>query len=270
MHGLGNDFIVTDNRDERISETQAATLAKKLCERRFSIGADGLVLLSNSKIADLRMRIFNPDGSEAQMCGNGLRCFAKYAYENDIVRKSEFSVETGAGVRQVWLIIQKEAVHAVRVDMGVPSWDRSALPMLGEGTCINENLRVGKENYKVTCLSMGNPHCVIFVENVDAFRVERVGPKIENHKVFPERTNVGFAQILSMSELKLRVWERGAGETLACGTGASAAAVAANRLRIASPRVKVYLRGGELQIDVANRVLMNGPAEKVFEGKLFH
>jgi len=269
MHGLGNDFIVVDNRNGTISEAEAAGLAARLCERRLSVGADGLLLLSNSAVADVKMRIFNADGSEAEMCGNGIRCFAKYCYENGITRKKELAVETLAGVKQVWLTVENESVEAVKVDMGTPLWERSKIPMQGQGTCINEDLRVDEESYKVTCLSMGNPHCVIFVENVDKFPVEHVGPLIENHEAFPKRTNVEFVQVLSKNELRARVWERGCGETLACGTGACAAAVAANRLAKVGNKVKIHLAGGDLQVDIKEHVFMTGPVEKVFEGKLF-
>jgi len=268
MHGLGNDFIVIDNRDGKISEAEAAGSARTLCERHLSVGADGLLLLSNSEIADARMRTFNADGSEAEMCGNGVRCFAKYIYENGIVKKKELSVETLAGLKNVWLTVQNEAVEAVKVDMGTPDWERSKIPMLGQGTCINQDLRVDEENYKVTCLSMGNPHCVIFVENVDECPVEYIGQLVENNEAFPKRTNVEFVQVLGKNELKVRVWERGCGETMACGTGACASAVAANRLGDVGGRVKVHLRGGDLELDVGERVFMTGPAEKVFEGKL--
>ena len=269
MHGLGNDFIVVDNRDGRVGDAEAAGLARKLCERRLSVGADGLLFLSNSAVADARMRTFNADGSEAEMCGNGVRCFAKYIYENGIVKKKELAVETLAGVKQVWLTVEGDAVKAVKVDMGMPGWERNKIPMLGEGICVNADLYVDEENYKVTCLSIGNPHCVVFVENVDEFPVEYIGPIIENNEAFPKRTNVEFAQVSGRNDLKVRVWERGCGETLACGTGACAAAVAAHRIGMVNPRVRVNLLGGELQIEVANRVFMKGPAEKVFEGKLF-
>ena len=209
MHGLGNDYIVIDNRDERIRVKQAADLAKRLCQRRFSVGADGLLLISNSKMAEAKLRIFNADGSEAEMCGNGIRCFAKYCYENAIVPKQEFTVETLSGLKHVWLTLNGKEVTAVKVDMGAPNWARSSLPMGGQGTCINENLNVNDETFKVTCLSMGNPHCVIFVDEVDDFPVEQIGPKLENNKAFPKRTNVGFVQILNQNELKVRVWERG-------------------------------------------------------------
>ena len=269
MHGLGNDYIVIDNRDMRISST-AAGLAKRLCERRFSVGADGLLLVEESKTADAKMRILNSDGSEAEMCGNGIRCFAKYCYENGIVKKKELTVETISGIKNVWLTLKGDQVNAIKVDMGEPNWERSALPMVGQGTWINEPLEVNGEAFRVTCLSMGNPHCVLFVENVDNFPVEKLGPKIENHKAFPKRTNADFVQIVSNEELKLRVWERGCGETLACGTGTSASVAAANRLGKIGDRVTVHLLGGRLHVEVlAGKMFLSGAAEKVFEGKLF-
>ncbi len=268
MNGLGNDYVVIDNRDETIRDEEAPKLAKKLCERRRSVGADGLLLVVNSKIADVKMRIFNADGSEAEMCGNGIRCFSRYCYENKIVSKEEFDVETLAGTKRVWLNLNAEVI-SVKVDMGKPNWNRQALPMVGEGTCINEDLEIDGEPYKITCLSIGNPHCVIFVDNVQEFPVEYIGPLIENHEVFPRRVNVEFAQVLNKKEVKLRVWERGCGETLACGTGACAVAVAANKLGMVGNKVTVHLLGGDLQIEVGERVLMTGAAEKVFEGRLF-
>jgi diaminopimelate epimerase len=269
MHGLGNDYIVIDNRNEKISDTEAAKLAQKLCERRFSVGADGLLLVSNSSLANVKMRIFNADGSEAEMCGNGIRCFAKYCYENNIAKKNELTVETLADIKRTWLTVENDSVKSVMVDMGTPTLDRSEIPMLGRGTCVNENLQINGEQYKVTCLSVGNPHCVIFVDALDDFPVERAGPKIENHSLFPKRTNVGFAQVLNRSELKVRVWERGCGETQACGTGACAAVAAGNLLRKVGDKVRVHLLGGDLEVEYAERLLLSGPAEKVFEGKLF-
>jgi len=269
MHGLGNDYVLIDNRDEKIGETEAVKLAKKLCERKFSVGADGLLLVSNSSVADVKMRIFNADGSEAEMCGNGIRCFAKYCYENEVVKKDQFNVETMAGEKHVWLTVKNKEVKTVKVDMGIPNWDRSALPMVGKGPCVNEDLELDEEYYKITCLSVGNPHCIIFVENVDEFPVEYIGPIIENLENFPKRTNVGFVQVLNKNELRLRVWERGCGETFACGTGACAAAAAANKLSKVGSKVTVHLLGGVLQVDIAEHLFMSGAAEKIFEGKLF-
>lgn len=269
MHGSGNDYIVFDNRDEKISDKNVVELAKRLCERRFSVGADGLLLVYNSKVADARMRMFNADGSEAEMCGNGIRCFAKYCYENNIVNKKAFQVETLSGIKHVWLHVKDDKVETVKVDMGAPDWQRSSLPMTGQGICINENLKVNGETFKVTCLSMGNPHCVIFVDCVDCFPVEEIGEAIENLKAFPNRVNVGFAEVLNEKELNLRVWERGCGETLACGTGTSAAVAAANKLGKVGANVTVHVLGGDLKVEVADTLLLTGPAEKVFKGELF-
>jgi len=269
MHGLGNDYIVIDNRADKIKDQKANQLAKRLCERRFSVGADGLLLVSNSDLADVKMRIFNSDGSEAEMCGNGIRCFAKYCYENGIVNKPELDVETLAGIKHVWLTFKNDEVQAVRVDLGAPNWQRNSLPMMGQGTCINEHLEVDGQPYKVTCLSIGNPHCVIFVDNVDDFPVDCVGPLVEHHPVFPKRTNVGFVQVQNCNELKVRVWERGCGETLACGTGTCAAVAAANKLGKVSAKVTAHVLGGDLQVIVGDSIFLSGAAEKVFEGTLF-
>ncbi len=269
MHGLGNDYVVIDNRPMNLTTADAAGLARKLCERRFSVGADGLLLVEASSVADVKMRIFNADGSEAEMCGNGIRCFAKYCYENNITRKKELTVETLAGVKQTWLTVNGNVVTSVRVDMGAPTLERTRIPMVGTGTCVNEDLHVNGEKYKATCLSVGNPHCVIFVDNVDDFPVQQIGSKIENHKWFPNRTNVEFAQVLNRNELRLRVWERGCGETLACGTGACATVAAGNILEKVGNKVTVHLLGGDLEVEYAERLSLSGTAEKVFEGKLF-
>ncbi|MCL2172333.1 MAG: diaminopimelate epimerase [Candidatus Bathyarchaeota archaeon] len=271
MHGLGNDYIVIDNRDEKICDKTASALAKKLCTRRFSIGADGLLLVCNSKVADVKMRIFNSDGSEAEMCGNGIRCFSKYCYETGISKKSEFQVETLSGVKNIWLSLNvNDDVVSVKVDMGIPNWNCRSLSMNGMDTCINYNLAVDKENCNVTCLSMGNPHCVMFVENVDKTPVERVGPLVENHPIFSNRANVGFVQVISENEIKVRVWERGCGETLACGTGICAAVAVANKLGKVGNNVFVHVLGGDLQVEIGkNSLFLSGAAEKVYHGMMF-
>lgn len=269
MHGLGNDYIVIDNRDGKIDDKHSAKLAKRLCDRRFSVGADGLLLVSNSNVADVKMRIFNADGSEAEMCGNGIRCFSKYCSENGIAKGDEFSVETLSGIKHVWLKLKGREVNSVKVDMGAPNWERSSIPMKGKGTCIDADLDVDGECFKVTCLSMGNPHCVIFVDCIDCVPVEEIGSKIENHKSFPKRTNVGFVEVLSEKELNVRVWERGCGETLACGTGTCAAVAAANKLGKVGSKVTVHVLGGDLQVEVGETVFLTGEAEKVYEGTLF-
>lgn len=268
MHGLGNDYIVIDNRDGAIKEGGVSALAKKLCRRRFSVGADGLLLLSNSKKGDVKMRIFNADGSEAEMCGNGIRCLAKYCYENRIVAKKEFVVETMAGLKPVQLTLEGGEVKNVRISMGKPIFERSKIPMRGEGKCVDEPLKVDGREFRMTCLSVGNPHCVIFVDDVENFPVQDIGPLIERHELFPKRVNVEFAQVLNRREVRVRVWERGVGETLACGTGACASAVACNILGKCGGKVVVHLLGGDLTVEYAEDILMTGPAEKVFEGTL--
>ena len=269
MHGLGNDYILIDNRDGKLDGKDLGKVAKNLCRRRFSVGADGLLLLYDSSVADVKMRIFNADGSEAEMCGNGIRCLAKYCFENNVTDKTELRIETLAGIKTVWLNVEDGTVRSVTVNMGSPILERRMIPMAGEGKCIDEELEVEGEKFKITCLSVGNPHCVIFMDNVDAFPVEKIGPKIENHPAFPNRTNVEFAQLIRNNEMKIRVWERGVGETLACGTGACAAVVAANLTGKASGKCIVHLRGGDLNIEyMNNRILMRGAAEKSFEGIL--
>jgi len=267
MHGLGNDYIVIDNMDGVFDGINPNRAAEILCRRRFSVGADGMLLVCRSSIADVKMRIFNADGSEAEMCGNGIRCLAKYCFENRIVSKAEMKIETLAGIKIVRLRTESGSVKSVTVDMGSPILERKMIPMIGSGRCIDEELDLNGETFRVTCLSVGNPHCVIFIDDVERFPVERYGPKIENHPAFPKRTNVEFAEVLNEEELKVRVWERGVGETLACGTGACASVVAARLTGRASGKCIVHLRGGDLKVEFdGNRILMSGAAEKVFEG----
>ncbi|MEM1582471.1 MAG: diaminopimelate epimerase [Candidatus Bathyarchaeia archaeon] len=268
MHGLGNDYIVIDNRGGKLNDDAISLLARKLCRRRFSVGADGLLLLYNSVAADVKMRIFNADGSEAEMCGNGIRCLAKYCYENGIVNKREINVETLAGIKSVWLEIVDGRVRSATVDMGSPLFERGKIPVVGGGKFIDEDIKVDDALFRATCLSVGNPHCVIFVNEVEGFPVEYYGPKIENHSMFPRRINVEFVQVLRKDLLKVRVWERGVGETLACGTGACASVVAGSILGKVDRECTVQLLGGELKIRYAenDRVFMTGPAEKVYSG----
>ncbi|MEM3608776.1 MAG: diaminopimelate epimerase [Candidatus Bathyarchaeia archaeon] len=267
MHGLGNDYIVVDNRDNKIRDEELSVLAKRLCERRFGVGADGLLLACKSTVADAKMRIFNPDGTEAEMCGNGIRCLAKFCFENKIAKKNPINVETLAGVKETSLNIQNGEVKSVRVDMGKPQFEREKIPMRGKGTFINQPISLNGKEVRATSLSLGNPHCIIFVDKVDGYPVSDVGPKIERHKLFPNRTNVEFVQIISKKEIRVRTWERGVGETLACGTGACASVVAANLLGKIGERATVHLLGGDLKVEYLNgTVFMDGPAEKVFEG----
>jgi diaminopimelate epimerase len=267
MHGLGNDYIVVDNRDKKIRDEELPALAKWLCERRFGVGADGLLLACKSMVADVKMRIFNPDGTEAEMCGNGIRCLAKFCFENKIAKKEFMSVETLAGIKETWLHIENGEVKSVRVNMGKPQFEKKEIPMHGKGTFVNQLLNVDGEEVRATSLSLGNPHCVVFVDKVDSYPVSNVGPKIERHKLFPNRTNVEFVQIISKKEIRVRTWERGVGETLACGTGACASMVATNILGKIGERATVHLLGGDLKVEYLNgTVFMDGPAKKVFEG----
>jgi diaminopimelate epimerase len=268
MHGIGNDYILIDNRQGILIEEELPVLAQKTCQRRFSIGADGLLLLSTSKRADVQMRIFNSDGSEAEMCGNGIRCLAKFCYDSGVVEKQEFVIETLSGLKRVWLAVRDGKVVRVSTNMGKPLFQREEIPMRGVGKCIDEPITIDEYDLQMTCLSVGNPHCVIFVDAVNEFPVQRIGSQIEHNDLFPNRVNVEFAQIVSSSEMQVRVWERGVGETLACGTGACAAVVAGNLLGKSSGEILVHLLGGDLTIKYGESVLMTGPAEKVFEGTL--
>ncbi len=272
MHGLGNDFIMVNNLEEKLPEARLPELAARWCDRHFGVGADGLILVDPSKVANFRMRIFNPDGSEPQMCGNGIRCFAKYVYDRRLHPEPFVKVETLAGVMGLKLTVAARRVESVRVDMGEPVLERKLIPLRGDGASpvVGEKLQAAGRKFDITCVSMGNPHCVIFVENVAAFPVEKIGPEIETHKTFPQRTNVEFIEVINRDTLKMRVWERGAGITLACGTGACAAAVASALNQHTGRSVTVKLPGGDLFIEWNghNHVYMTGPAEEVFEGEL--
>jgi len=267
MHGLGNDYIVIDNRSGELREEELPSLAVRLCKRRFGVGADGLLLVYPSYKADVKMRIFNMDGSEAEMCGNGIRCLAKYCYENGLVRKTFLSVETLDGIKSLYLKVENDTVKSVRVNMGSPSFEAERIPIKWNGAFINKPIIIGEETVKATALSVGNPHCVVFVDDVEGYPVVNIGQKLEKHKLFPKRTNVEFVQVVSRDKLKVRVWERGVGETLACGTGACASFAAAKILGRVDEAVTVELLGGKLSVEYCGGVIfMEGPAEKVFEG----
>jgi diaminopimelate epimerase len=272
MHGLGNDFVMLDAMEKAPAEEKLPGLAKALCHRRFGVGADGLILVLPSRAADFRMRIFNADGSEAEMCGNGIRAFAKFVYERGYTRERELEVETLAGIVRPRLRLRGGTVATVRVDMGEPRLARSEIPMKGpdQPKVVGERLRVGGRRFTITALSMGNPHCVLFVENVDRAPVDEIGPAIESHNLFPRRTNVQFAQVVGDGEIKMRVWERGVGETLASGTSASAVLVAAALNGLSPRKAVVHLRGGDLNVTwnpEDNHVFIEGPAAEVFTGE---
>ena len=267
MHGLGNDFVLIDCRDKTVSDELSAIsdISKRLCHRRFGVGADQVLLLYPSNVADFKMVIFNADGSEVEMCGNGIRCFAKYIWDRKLSDKEVLSVETAAGI-----IRPERRGQMVKVDMGEPVLEGRLIPVNLDGMVKDFPLIIEDKEFKITAVSMGNPHAVIFVEDVDGFDLKRYGPKIENHGLFPRRINVEFIQVLDSERIRMRVWERGAGETMACGTGASAAGVAASLKGFTGRRVNVMLAGGDLLIEwnEDNHVYMTGPAVEVFEGSI--
>lgn len=272
MHGAGNDFVVIDGAKEIIAEEHLSALASHSCNRNLGIGGDGIILVLPSRVANFRMRMFNPDGSEAEMCGNGIRCFAKYVFDRKMHTDVVMTVETLGGIKTLKLNAAGGKVQTVRVDMGEPRLLRSEIPMKGSANTkvIAEPLKVAGKKFEITCVSMGNPHCVTFVDNVDNYPVEKIGREFENHPNFPQRTNVEFVEVVNRQEIKMRVWERGAGETLACGTGACASAVASMLNDKTNRKVTVHLRGGDLLIEWMGdkKVYMTGPAEEVFEGKV--
>ena len=271
MHGAGNDYVYVNCFEERMENPEQ--VAVKVSNRNFGIGSDGLILILPSDRADIRMRMFNADGSESEMCGNGIRCVAKYAFDHGLVTNREITAETGAGILTLQLFTDsRDKVERVRVNMGAPRLSRAEIPMLGNGSSpvMAEPLNILHTSFKITCLSMGNPHCVIFMDDVESFQVEKYGPLIENHEIFPRRTNVEFVRIISTSEVRQRTWERGAGETLACGTGASAVCVAGILNGLTEKKILNHLSGGDLELEWAEdgNVYMTGPAVEVFSGEI--
>jgi len=270
MQGAGNDYIYVDCTEDEIENPNQ--VARRISDRHFGVGADGLILVCPSQVADFKMRIFNADGSEAQMCGNGIRCFAKYVYDRGLTKKETLRIETLAGIVKPDLTIEGGKVMRVRVNMGRPRLGRAEIPMTGGGgRVIDEPLEVDGETVKITAVSMGNPHVVIFVDDVAAAPVETLGPLVENHDAFPQRTNVHFVEVVSPCEARQRTWERGSGETLACGTGASAALVAGCLNEKLQAEASIHVPGGVLEVVWSDddNVYLTGPAETVFEGEWF-
>jgi diaminopimelate epimerase len=269
MHGIGNDYVYVDCFVASLPD--AAAFARRVSPRHTGIGSDGVILICPSDTADCRMEMYNADGSRGEMCGNGIRCVGKYVYDHGLVRKDTLRVATDAGLKVLRLHIRDGRVHAVTVDMGEPILDGPRIPVAAEGQVIDAPLQVDGQTYHVTCVSMGNPHCVTFVPSVEALPLATIGPCFEQHSFFPERVNTEFVQVLGRGALRMRVWERGSGETAACGTGACAALVAAVLTDKADRRATIHLNGGDLQIDwnaADNHVSMSGPAEEVFTGEI--
>ena len=271
MHGCGNDYIYVNCFTEKIEEP--SVIAKKVSDRHFGIGSDGLILICPSETADFKMRMFNADGSEGKMCGNGIRCVAKYVYDNGMTDKEVITVETLSGIKTLQLAVSEGRVQAVTVDMGSPVLTPSQIPVKCEGDrMINQPVSVGGKEYYITCVSMGNPHAVVFTEEeVTALNLEKIGPLFENHEIFPDRVNTEFIHVIDEKTIDMRVWERGSGETLACGTGACASVVACVLNHKTEVEVLVHLLGGDLEVRYdreKNTVLLTGPAEFICTGEI--
>ncbi|MGI5920282.1 MAG: diaminopimelate epimerase [Syntrophomonadaceae bacterium] len=270
MHGLGNDFVVVespcwDNADLLQKH------ARSLCNRNFGIGADGVLVIGKDTEADIFMRIFNSDGSEAEMCGNGIRCAARYAFERNLIKHNKLMVRTLAGIRCPEILCAGDNIKAVKVDMGEPVLDCSLIPMKCDHGNIKVKVTAAGRDFVITGVSMGNPHCVVLVDSIDQVPVQLWGPQLENHEIFPARSNVEFVQVINRNEVVLRVWERGAGVTLACGTGACAGLVACVLNGVTEREAVVHLTGGDLLVswnESDNHVYMTGPAEEVFSGDI--
>ncbi|SOB98608.1 diaminopimelate epimerase [Pseudobutyrivibrio ruminis] len=270
MHGCGNDYVYVNLFEEQLDNP--AEVSIKVSDRHFGIGSDGLITIGPSDKADFRMHIYNADGSEAEMCGNGIRCVAKYVYDHKLTDKTEITVETGAGVLTLILYPENGKVQQVRVDMGEPILTSADIPVVSQNDkVIDEPIEVGGKTWNMTCVSMGNPHAVVFVDDTASFPLETYGPLFENHERFPKRTNTEFVQVISRTEANMRVWERGSAETWACGTGTCATVMACILNGKTEDKVLVHLRGGDLTIEydrASNHVFMTGPATEVFSGEI--
>lgn len=270
MHGLGNDYVYIDAINQNIENE--SSLAQFVSNRHFGIGSDGLILICKSEVADFKMRMFNSDGSEAEMCGNGIRCVGKFVYDKGLTNKTTVKIETLAGIKTLILNTKDGKVETARVDMGEPILEAEKIPVISnENPVKNLNLTAEGKEFQFTCVSMGNPHAITVVDNTENFDVEKYGKVLEVNKAFPKKANIEFAQIVDKQNIKMRVWERGAGETLACGTGACATAVSCHINGLTERKVKIELLGGNLEIEwnkEDNHVYMTGPATTVFEGTL--
>ncbi len=270
MHGAGNDYIYVNCFKESVKNPEKFSV--KVSDRHFGVGSDGLVLICPSEVADFKMAMYNADGSQGKMCGNAARCVAKYVYDNKMTDKKNISLETLSGIKYIELRVENSVAVAAKVNMGSPILKGREIPTKFDGdTVVRQKLTIGEKEYEVTCVSMGNPHCVVFVDDVNGLELEKIGPLFENCEAFPERINTEFVRIVSDREFDMRVWERGSGETLACGTGACASAVASvlNGYCGRDTDIKVNLRGGTLYINwsAGGDVFMTGPAEKICDGE---
>lgn len=270
MHGCGNDYVYVNCFKEKVENPKEVAI--KVSDRHFGIGSDGLILILPSEVADFRMGMYNADGSEGSMCGNGIRCVAKYVYDYGLTDKTQISVETKSGIKYLDLFVEDGKVKTVKVDMGEPILTAKDIPVVyDKEKMIGEPITVAGTEYEMTCVSMGNPHAIVWVDDTKSLDLEKIGPDFENHKMFPERVNTEFIQILDRNTVNMRVWERGSGETWACGTGACATAVACILNGKTEDEVLVHLLGGDLKIQYdreSNHVFMTGPATVVFDGEI--
>lgn len=271
MHGCGNDYVYVDCTKEMIENP--GEVSKKVSHRHFGIGSDGLILICSSDVADFRMAMYNADGSEGAMCGNGIRCVAKYVYDKGLTDKKNLSIETKSGIKKLELTVEDGKVSLVKVNMGAPILKSKDIPVaVDTEECIDADINVDGKDYKITCVSMGNPHAVTFIdEDVKKFPLDKVGPKFENHPMFPDRVNTEFVQVLNRHEVNMRVWERGSGETLACGTGTCATVVACVLNGLTEDEITVHLLGGDILVKYDrdnDTVWMTGPAAIAFEGTI--
>jgi diaminopimelate epimerase len=270
MQGCGNDYVYVDCTKELIDNIPE--VARKVSDRHYGIGSDGLILIRNSDKADFMMDMYNYDGSRAQMCGNGIRCVAKYVYDYGLTDKEHLQIETLSGIKELDLHVADGKVRSVTVDMGKPILNPSLIPVkMEKDMIIQEPITVDGKIYEITCVSMGNPHAIVFVEDTKSVPIETIGPLFEHHEIFPERVNTEFIQVVDRNHINMRVWERGSGETLACGTGACASVIACILNGFTDHEVTVSLLGGDLSIrydEKMDRVFMTGPAETVFEGEI--
>lgn len=270
MEGLGNDYVYVDCTDKTDDEIiEISKLAKTISDRHFGVGSDGLILICKSDVADFRMRMFNSDGSEAEMCGNGIRCVSKFVYDNNLTKKENIEIETLAGIKKISLTIENGKVSLATVNMGKPILEPEKIPVISDENIVkNLKLKAIDKEFLFTCVSMGNPHAITVIDDVDNFEIEKYGPILEKDEHFPKKANIEFIEIIDRNHIKMRVWERGAGETLACGTGACAVCVAAtiNELVNKDDEIYIDLLGGTLKIKWNDEVYMTGPAKTVFEG----
>ena len=270
LQGIGNDFIAIDGRDDNINSDDYGKLAKRVCHRKFSVGADGLLVVKNSNVADIEMVYYNSDGSRASMCGNGLRCFVKFVYDNNIVNKEKIDVDTLDGIKKIKINLKNKDIDTITVNMGQGSFKCSDIPInSNEEIFINKEINVLDEKFIVNCMHMGVPHTVIFVDDMDMNKIHKYGPLIEKHEIFPEGTNVNFVKIIDEKNILVRTWERGCGYTLGCGTGITASVIISNYLKKVKDSVKVTSEGGSIIIDfIDNEAYMTGKAIKICEGNL--